>query len=163
MCNIKTAISLPRLHLSSCPWLEGKTDCPPSEVFGAGKTRAAAAIVAGLITVDHTLNIMVLTKENVASQAFASMLCVSTCLNQNSTTGKTQLDSWILTTSRHEVLQSKHVIGCVVAFTMSVPTNTALWLSLTLQDESQQFGNLDEAAAIARMPRKCLVVWLGFF
>ena len=80
---------------------------------------------------------------------------------QNSATGKTQLDSWILTTSRHEALQSKHVIGCVVAFTMSVPTNTALWLSLTLQDESQQFGNLDEAAAIARMPRKCLVVWLS--
>ena len=33
------------------------------------------------------------------------------------------------------------------------------WMSevdLALQDESQ-FGNLDEASAIARMPRKCLV------
>jgi len=40
-------------------------------VFGAGKTRAAAAIIAGLITIDPSLQIMVLTKENVASQAFA--------------------------------------------------------------------------------------------
>ena len=51
--------------------LEGKTDCPISGVFGAGKTRAAAAIISGLITVDPSLKIMILTKENVASQAFA--------------------------------------------------------------------------------------------
>ena len=40
--------------------LEGKTDCPISGVFGAGKTRAAAAIIAGLITVDPSLKIMIL-------------------------------------------------------------------------------------------------------
>lgn len=34
-------------------------------------------------------------------------------------------------------------------------------VDLALQDESQQYGNLDEASAIARMPRKCLVMWLG--
>ena len=51
--------------------LEGKTDCPISVVFGAGKTRAAAATVAGLITVAPTLKIMILAKENVASQTFA--------------------------------------------------------------------------------------------
>ena len=27
--------------------------------------------------------------------------------------------------------------------------------------ESQQYGNLDETAAIARLPRSCLVMWLG--
>ena len=31
---------------------EGKTDCFVSGVFGAGKTRAAAAIISELITVD---------------------------------------------------------------------------------------------------------------
>jgi len=82
--------------------LEGNTDCPLSGVFGAGKTRAA--IIAELITVDPTLKIMVLTKENVASQAFAEHVI---CLNlpdyveckfgrmagymalQNNTTGRT--------------------------------------------------------------------------
>ena len=43
--------------------LEGKTDCPISGVFGAGKTRAAAAIIAGLVSVDPFLQIMILTKE----------------------------------------------------------------------------------------------------
>ena len=30
-----------------------------------------------------------------------------------------------------------------------------------LNDEGQQYGNLDEASAIARAPRKCLVIWCG--
>ena len=34
-------------------------------------------------------------------------------------------------------------------------------VDLTLHDESQQYGNLDETAAIARLPRNCLVLWLG--
>ena len=40
----------------------------------------------------------------------------------------------------------------------------AQWMSevdLALHDESQQYGNLDETAAIARLPRNCLVLWLG--
>ena len=52
--------------------LEGKTDCPVSGVFGAGKTRAAAAAVAGLLVMDPALKIMVVTKENVAAQALGS-------------------------------------------------------------------------------------------
>ena len=35
------------------------------------------------------------------------------------------------------------------------------WTSLALNDEGQQYGNLDEASAIARAPRKCLVIWCG--
>ena len=34
-------------------------------------------------------------------------------------------------------------------------------VDLALQDESQQYGNLDETAAIARLPRHCVVLWLG--
>ena len=51
--------------------LEGRTDCPISGVFGAGKTRAAAAMIAGLVVMDPTLKIMVVTKENAAAHAFA--------------------------------------------------------------------------------------------
>ena len=83
---------------------------------------------------------MVLTKENVASQAFAEHVI---CLNlpdyveckfgrmagymalQNNTTGRTWID--IESASRHEVLRSKQVIiGCRGGFAMSVPTNIAL-------------------------------------
>ena len=46
--------------------LEGRTDCPISGVFGAGKTRAAAAMIGGLLVMDPTLKVMVVTKENAA-------------------------------------------------------------------------------------------------
>ena len=161
--------------------LEGKTDCPISGVFGAGKTRAAAAIIAGLITVDPSLKIMILTKENVASQAFAEhiiALSLPTWIENkigrlvgfmalhNQTTGTTKLD--IPSAHRHEVIGSKQVIiGCGGGFRHECASKyspVAQWMSevdLTLHDESQQYGNLDETAALARLPRNCLVMWLG--
>ena len=159
--------------------LEGKTDCPISGVFGAGKTRAAAAIIAGLITVDPSLKIMILTKD-VAFQAFAEHIIglslpswIETKIGRlvgfmalhNQTTGTTKLD--IPSAHRHDVIGSKQVIGCGGGFRHECASKyspVAQWMSevdLTLQDESQQYGNLDETAAIARLPRNCLVMWLG--
>ena len=51
--------------------LEGRTDCPITGVFGAGKTRAAAAMIAGLMVMDPTSKVMVVAKENAAAHAFA--------------------------------------------------------------------------------------------
>ena len=50
--------------------LEGKTDCPISGVFRAGKTLSAAAIIAGLLVMDPSLKIVIVIKENVAAHAF---------------------------------------------------------------------------------------------
>ena len=47
--------------------LERRTDCPISGVFGAEKTRAAAGMIAGLLVIDSTLKVMVVTKENAAT------------------------------------------------------------------------------------------------
>ena len=140
--------------------LEGKTDCPISGVFGAGKTRAAAAIIAGLITVDPSLKIMILTKENVASQAFSEhiiALSLPTWIENkigrlvgfmalhNQTTGTTKLD--IPSAHRHEVIGSKQVIiGCGGGFRHECASKyspVAQWMSevdLTLHDESQQYA-----------------------
>ena len=41
--------------------LEGRCDCPISAVFGAGKTLCAAAMIAGLLVMDPTLKIMIVT------------------------------------------------------------------------------------------------------
>ena len=51
--------------------LTGRTDLCSAGVFGAGKTRAAAAVIVGLIAIDPTLAIMICAKENAAAQAFA--------------------------------------------------------------------------------------------
>ena len=80
-------------------------------------------------------------------------------------TGTTKLD--IPSAHRHDVLNSKQVIiGCGGGFRHECASKyspVAQWMSevdLTLHDESHQYGNLDETAAIARLPRNCLVLWL---
>ena len=50
---------------------EGRAGLAISGVFGAGKTRSAAALLAGLLVFDPSLQLMVLTKENVAAHAVA--------------------------------------------------------------------------------------------
>ena len=59
------------------------------------------------------------------------------------------------------------LIGCGGGFHQecSQPYSpVAKWMDdvdAALNDEGQQYGNLDEASAVARVPRKCLVIWCG--
>ena len=69
---------------------------------------------------------------------------------------------------RNDVLRNKQVIvGCGGGFHQECQqpySPVASWMEDTdvaLNDEGQQYGNLDEASAIARAPRKCLVIWCG--
>ena len=64
-------VTNPDCHFLAVSILEGRTDCPISGVFGAGKTRAAAAMIAGLLVMDPALKVMVVTKENASAHAFA--------------------------------------------------------------------------------------------
>ena len=79
---------------------------------------------------------------------------------------KTDLD--IPPAFRNDVLRGKQVIiGCGGGFHQecSQPYSpVAKWMEdadVALNDEGQQYGNLDEASAVARTPRKCLVIWCG--
>ena len=161
--------------------LEGKTDCPISGVFGAGKTLSAAAMIAGLLVMDPSLTIMIVTKENVAAHAFVkhflrlglpeSINCLVGRLvgyveMKKGPANQTALD--IPPAFRNDVLRSKRVIvGCGGGFHQECQqpySPVASWMEeadVALNDEGQQYGNLDEASAIARVPRKCLVVWCG--
>ena len=161
--------------------LEGRTDLPISGVFGAGKTRAAAAMITGLLVMDPSLKVMVVTKENAAAHAFAKHIeslqlppsleekfgrLVGATELEKGPASKTKLD--VLPVSRNTVLRTKQVIiGCGGGFHQecSQPYSpVAQWMSdvdVALNDEGQQYGNLDEASAIARVPRKGLVVWCG--
>ena len=159
--------------------LEGKTDCPISGVFGAGKTLSAAAMIAGLLVMDPSLKIMIVTKENVAAHAFVkhflrlelpeSINCLVGRLvgyveMKKGPANRTALD--IPPAFRNDVLRNKQVIvGCGGGFHQECQqpySPVASWMEDTdvaLNDEGQQYGNLDEASAIARAPRKCLVIW----
>ena len=161
--------------------LEGRTDCPISGVFGAGKTRAAAAMIAGLLVMDPTLKVMVVTKENAAAHAFAKHIeslqvppsleekfgrLVGATELEKGPASQTKLD--IVPGYRNTVVRTKQVIiGCGGGFHQECTqpySPVARWMAdvdVALNDEGQQYGNLDEASAIARIPRKGIVIWCG--
>ena len=85
---------------------------------------------------------------------------------QKGPANKTDLD--VPPAFRNDVLRCKQIlIGCGGGFHQecSQPYSpVAKWMEdvdVTLNDEGQQYGNLDEASAVARTPRKCLVIWCG--
>ena len=159
---------------------EGRTGLAISGVFGAGKTRSAAALLAGLFVFDPSLQLMVLTKENVAAHAVAEHL-VSLKLpdhiqgkmgrlvgyyEQNRKGSYTPLD--IPPSNRNQVLRQKSlVIGCGGGFQQecgqhfSPVADGMSSVDLFLEDEGQQYGNMEEAASVARTPATCLEVWSG--
>ena len=148
---------------------EGRTGLAVSGVFGAGKTRSAAALLAGLLVFDPSLQLMVLTKENVAAHAVAEHL-VSLQLPdriqgkmrrlvgyyEQNREGSYTLD--ILPSNRNQVIRWLQQ-ECGQQF-----SPVADWMSsvdLFLEDEGQQYGNMEEAASVARTPATCLEVWSG--
>ncbi len=146
-----------------------------------GKTRSAAILVVGLLVFEPNLNLMILTKENVAAQAFAEHIeafrlppsvtskigrLVGYMELKKNKTNKTSLD--VTFENRHEVLrQKKLLIGCGGGFQQECSQSyspVARWITevaLTLTDESQQYGNIEETSVIARTPRPCLNIWAG--
>ena len=94
----------------------------------------------------------------------AAQLKVSAC--RGTFASKTKLD--VLPGFRNTVLRTKQVIiGCGGGFYQECTQPYSLaarWMSevdVALKDEGQQYGNLVEASAIARVPREGLVVWCG--
>ncbi len=120
--------------------LTGRTDLCVSGVFGAGKTRAAAALIAGLMIMDPSLNLMVMTKENTAAKAFADHLLslqlpasvydragriVGFLETKKGASRKTVLD--IEQEKRNDVLrQKKLLIGCGGGFQQESHNNATV-------------------------------------
>ena len=161
--------------------LTGRTDLCVSGVFGAGKTRAAAALIAGLMVMDPSLNIMVMTKENTAAKAFTDHLLsfrlpeavygrvgrvVGFLESKKGTSHQTRLD--IEPEKRNEILGQKNLlIGCGGGYQQESQQRyspVAYWLTtvhVALMDEAQQYGNIDELTTLARLPAACIVLWCG--
>ena len=121
---------------------------------------------------------MILTKENVAAQAFAEHIesfglpefvtskigrLVGYMELKKNKTNKKSFD--VTCENRHEVLKQKRLlIGCGGGFQQECSQSyspVATWIkevALTLTDESQQYGNIEETSVIARTPRTCLNV-----
>ena len=81
-------------------------------------------------------------------------------------TNKTTLD--VTYENRYEVLKHKRLlIGCDGGFQQECSQScspVARWITevaLTLTDESQQCGNIEDTSVIVRTPRTCLNLWAG--
>ena len=139
-----------------------------------------AVLLAGLLVFDPSLQLMVLIKENIAAHAVAEHL-VSLQMpdylqekmgrlvgyyEQNRKGSYTPLD--ILPSNRNQVIRQKSLlIGCGGGFQQECSQQfspVADWMGsvdLFLEDEGQQYGNMEEAATVARTPATCLEVWSG--
>ena len=85
---------------------------------------------------------------------------------QNRKGSYTLLD--ILPSNRNQVIRQKSIlIGCGGGFQQECSqqfSSVADWIGsidLFLEDERQQYGNMEEAATAARTPATCLEVWSG--
>ena len=132
-------------------------------------------MIAGLLVMDSTLKVMVFTKENAAAHVFTKHIeslhlplsleekfgrLVGATELEKGPASQTKLD--IVPGYCNTVLRTKQVIiGCGGGFHQECTqpySPVARWMAdvdVALNDEGQQYGNLDEASAIARIPHKC--------
>lgn len=159
---------------------EGRTGLSISGVFGAGKTRSAAVLLAGLLVFEPDLKLMVVTKENVAAHAFAEHLVALQLpqelqqlmgrlvgyYEQKRKSAGTAIDIPV-ENRNHHIKNKSLLIGCGGGFLQECGqpySPVADWIAqadIVLEDEGQQYGNMEESSTIARTPRTCLEIWPG--
>ena len=159
----------------------GKLNVCVQSLFGAGKSRAAAILLLGLMALDTEgeCHFQVVCKENTGARSFIEMVeylefptemykrigrIVSDREAQNA--ASTYFD--IRHSARSERLQQCRLLvmtgGSFANDRCSTFPTLDTWLSklmLTIFDEAQQFGGDREVTTIAMLPPTCLVVWMG--
>ena len=159
--------------------LTGRSDLCIAGVFGAGKTRSLAVLLIALSCELDDFSAVVFTKENVAAKALAdqvSDLSPPTLAEFGRLLGRieegkgeayaTRID--VRCSDRNRIISSKRILiatGGSATAEMSMRYSTfSQWLSriwLAFMDESQQYGNYHEIAALAAIQQPALIVFVG--
>ena len=159
--------------------LTGRSDLCIAGVFGAGKTRSLAVLLIALSCELDDFSAVVYTKENVAAKALAdqvSDLSPPTLAQFGRLLGRieegkgeayaTRID--VRCNDRNRIISSKRILiatGGSATAEMSMRYSTfSQWLSrvwLAFMDESQQYGNYHEIAALAAIQQPALIVFVG--
>ena len=159
--------------------LTGRSDLCIAGVFGAGKTRSLAVLLIALSCELDDFYAVVYTKENVAAKALADQISDLSPPTQ-STFGRllgrieegkgeayaTKID--VRCSDRNRVIAEKRILiatgGSATAEMAMKYSSFSLWLSrawLAFMDESQQYGNYHEIAALAAIQQPALIVFVG--
>ena len=159
--------------------LTGRSDLCIAGVFGAGKTRSLAVFLIALSCELSDFYAIVYTKEKVAAKALAdqiSDLAPPTRTAFGRLLGRieegkgeayaTKID--VRCSDRNRVIAEKRILiatgGSATAEMAMKYSSFSLWLSkvwLAFMDESQQYGNYHEIAALAAIQQPALLVFVG--
>ena len=159
--------------------LTGRSDLCIAGVFGAGKTRSLAVLLIALSCELDDFSAVIYTKENVAAKALAdqiSDLSPPTLTQFGRLLGRieegkgeayaTKID--VRCNDRNRIIATKRILiatgGSATAEMSMRYSNFSQWLSrvwLAFMDESQQYGNYHEIAALAAIQQPALIVFVG--
>ena len=158
--------------------LTGRSDLCIAGVFGAGKTRSLAVLLIALSCELEDFSAVVFTKENVAAKALADQVSDLSppTLAEFGLLGRieegkgeayaTRID--VRCSDRNRIISSKRILiatGGSATAEMSMRYSTfSQWLSriwLAFMDESQQYGNYHEFAALAAIQQPGVIVFVG--
>ena len=159
--------------------LTGRSDLCIAGVFGAGKTRSLAVllIVLSCELIDFTA--IVYTKENVAAKALADQLCdlapptlgrlgrlIGRIEEGKGAAYASQID--VRCSDRNRIIANRSILiatgGSAAAEMAMKYSSFGQWISLAwlaFMDESQQYGNYHEIAALVALQQAMLTVYIG--
>ena len=159
--------------------MTGRSDLCIAGVFGAGKTRSLAVLLIALSCELNEFVAIIYTKENVAAKALAdqlSDLAPPTLKNFGRLIGRMEESKGeayaskidVRCSDRNRIISHKHVLiatGGSATAEMAMRYSTfGHWISrtwLAFMDESQQYGNYHEIAALAAIQQPALTVFIG--
>ena len=158
----------------------GKLDLSIQGLFGAGKSRAAAILLAGLLALDpeRRLRYQLICKENTGTKSFIDVLIylklpaeVFKRVGRLISDGEARKPGQNTNRDLPHTVRQKRMPECdLLVMTGGTHTSdrTSHWpkleecnLAFTVVDEAQQFGTDREVTAIAMLPPTSFILWTG--
>ena len=160
----------------------GKLDLSIQGLFGAGKSRAAAILIAGLLALDpeRRLRYQLICKENTGTKSFIEVLIylqlpadVFKRVGRLISDGEANKPGQSTSKDLPHTVRQKRMPECdLLVMTGGTHTSdrTSYWprleewqhnLAFTVVDEAQQFGTDREVTAIAMLPPTSFILWTG--
>ena len=160
----------------------GKLDLSIQGLFGAGKSRAAAILIAGLLALDpeRRLRYQLICKENTGTKSFIEVLIylklpadVFKRAGRLISDGEANKPGQSTSKDLPHTVRQKRMPECdLLVMTGGTHTSdrTSHWskleewqrnLAFTVVDEAQQFGTDREVTAIAMLPPTSFILWTG--
>ena len=160
----------------------GKLDLSIQGLFGAGKSRTAAILIAGLLALDpeRRLRYQLICKENTGTKSFIEVLIylqlpedIFKRVGRLISDGEANKPGQSTSKDLPHTVRQKQMPECdLLVMTGGTHTSdrTSSWprlaewqhnLAFTVVDEAQQFGTDREITAIAMLPPTSFILWTG--